>query len=112
MTVDSSPPLRIGVIRSELARNFADLDSKPRSSFPGSTTGLTGSLGSFSKFLLRAFMYPTPQGALTQLWAGTSPDTANLNGAVRISFFYLRPTRLIPCAVVSRSMGASYQASQ
>lgn len=30
-------------------------------------------------------MYPAPQGALTQLWAGTSPDTADLNGKVSAS---------------------------
>jgi len=50
-----------GIIRSELGRNYANLES------------------GFSKLLLR-FLYPTPQGALTQLWAGTSPETANLNG--------------------------------
>jgi len=70
------------MIRSELGRNLADLESKPSGYFPGLTTLLSGSLGFLGKFVLRAFMYPTPQGALTQLWAGTSPDTADLNGAV------------------------------
>jgi hypothetical protein len=46
---------------------------------------LTGSLGSFMKFVMRVLFYPTPQGALTQLWAGTSPDTANFNGKVSAS---------------------------
>ena len=43
---------------------------------------MTGSIDSFNQFVLGVLMYPTPQGALTQLWAGTSPDTADLNGAV------------------------------
>jgi len=51
-----------GVIRSELGRNYANLESW------------------FSQFLMRVLLYPTPQGALTQLWAGTSPETVNLNG--------------------------------
>ena len=34
---------------------------------------------------MRVMLYPTPQGALTQLWAGTSPDSANLNGEVSAS---------------------------
>lgn len=75
-------PPWLGVIRSDLARNITNLQSKPSRCLPGSTTSLTGFPGWFSKFLLWAFMYPTPQGAITQLWAGTSPDTANLNGAV------------------------------
>lgn len=31
---------------------------------------------------MRVLFYPTPQGALTQLWAGTSPEAAGLNGEV------------------------------
>ena len=32
--------------------------------------------------------YPTPRGALTQLWAGTSPGAASLNGEVNPSSAY------------------------
>jgi len=46
---------------------------------------LTGLLGPFIKFLMRVLLHPTPQGALTQLWAGTSPESANLNGEVKLS---------------------------
>lgn len=28
-------------------------------------------------------MYPTPLGALTQLWAGTAPEAAECNGKVK-----------------------------
>jgi len=73
------------MIRSELGRNVADLESERYNFFPDSTTLLTGSLGLFSRFMLGILMYPTAQGALTQLWAGTSPDTADLNGAVGMS---------------------------
>ena len=34
---------------------------------------------------MRVLFYPTPQGALTQLWAGTPPDTADFNGKVSAS---------------------------
>jgi len=67
---------------SELGRHTADLESEPSNYSPDSTTPLTGSLEGFSKLVLRVLLYPTPQGALTQLWAGTSPETANLNGGV------------------------------
>jgi retinol dehydrogenase-12 len=52
---------------------------------------LTGSLDSFSKFIMRMLLYPPSQGALTQLWAGTSPDTANFNGEVSIIPFACCP---------------------
>jgi hypothetical protein len=49
---------------------------------------LTSSLGPFIQFVMRVLLYPTPQGALTQLWAGTSPETANLNGEVILSILF------------------------
>lgn len=51
-----------GIINSDLARTFVDLES------------------SFTQLLMRLITYPTPHGALTQLWAGTSPEAASLNG--------------------------------
>ncbi|KAF9780976.1 NAD(P)-binding protein [Thelephora terrestris] len=57
-----STALHPGVIRSELARTVADLEG-PR-----------------LQFFARLVLYPTSQGALTQLWAGTSPEGADLNG--------------------------------
>lgn len=73
---------RIGIIRSELYRSYVKSDSERSSHFTYSMVSLTGSLGSFSQFLTRMLLYPVPQGALTLLWAGTSPETANLNGEV------------------------------
>jgi retinol dehydrogenase-12 len=56
---------------------------------------------------MRVLLYSASQGALTQLWAGTSPDTANFNGEVStISFAYRQrgscctPQYLIPWARV------------
>jgi len=96
------------MIRSELARNLVDLQSKPSNYLPGSTTLLTSSPASFSKFVLWAVMYPAPQGALTQLWAGTSPDTANLNGAVRT---YPLPmpdeAHTVRCSILAHGRGSS-----
>ena len=73
------------MIKSEIGRNVGDIESEPSSQFPGSARLLTGLIGPLNKFILRVLMYPTSQGALTQLWAGTSPDAADLNGAVSIS---------------------------
>ena len=70
------------MISSDLARNLVNLESKPSSRSPDPMTPLIGSLGSFTRFILSMVMYPVEQGALTQLWAGTSPETANLNGKV------------------------------
>lgn len=78
-------PLRIGVISSDLARNLVNLESKHSSCAPHPTAPLTGLLGSFTRFLLNMVMYSVEQGALTQLWAGTSAETANLNGEVSAS---------------------------
>ena len=63
-------------------RDVIDSESEPSGCFPDLTALLTDLLGSSGKFVMRTLMYPTSQGALTQLWAGTSPDTADLNGAV------------------------------
>ncbi|KAF9783764.1 hypothetical protein BJ322DRAFT_1007799 [Thelephora terrestris] len=51
-----------GFIKSELGRNFADLES------------------SFIQFVMDVVLFPASQGALTQLWAGTSPEAADLSG--------------------------------
>ena len=46
-------------------------------------------LDPFGQFILRTFLYPNSQGALTPLWAGTSPETANLNGEVSPSVYFI-----------------------
>jgi len=74
------------MIRTELIRDVVNLESEPSGCFPDLTALLTGLLGLPGKFMTRRLMYPASQGALTQLWAGTSPDTVDLNGAVRTSF--------------------------
>jgi len=61
---------------------------------------------------MRVLLYPTPQGALTQLWAGTSPETANLNGEVITSTPFTYHERDSRCVIVSRPMGEGQQTSQ
>ena len=69
-------------------------------------TSLTGLLGSFTKFLMRVLLYPTPQGALTQLWAGTSPDSASLNGEVSTSSSpTTNETHVVRRSILSRGRG-------
>ena len=67
---------------------------------------LTGPLDSFNKFLMRMVLYPISQGALTQLWAGTSPETANLNGKVRTSYSpTANETQIVCCSTSSHGHG-------
>jgi len=36
--------------------------------------------GAVNNFFLRLALYPTPMGAITPIYAGTSPEVENLNG--------------------------------
>ena len=90
-----------------MGRNLANLESGPSGCFPDSTTLLTSSLGSSSKFMMSMFAYPTPQGALTPLWAGTSPDTADLNGAVSLSSLLHRTRLTAQCSISAHGRGSS-----
>ena len=36
--------------------------------------------GAVNQFFTRLILYPTPMGAVTPLYAGTSPEVENLNG--------------------------------
>ncbi|KAG8680412.1 hypothetical protein FRC09_018264, partial [Ceratobasidium sp. 395] len=58
-----STSLHPGIIKTELQRHM--------------------SLGGTGRSLLNALLSPTPYGALTQLYAGTAPEGAQLSGKVR-----------------------------
>ena len=36
--------------------------------------------GPVNQFLIKLILYPTPMGAITPLYGGTSPEVGNLNG--------------------------------
>lgn len=38
-------------------------------------------------------LHPTPMGAITQLWAGTSPEAVNLNGKYLVPWAREGPVR-------------------
>ena len=104
--------LWIGMIRSELMRDVIDSESEPSGRFPDLTTLLTDLLGSSGKFVMRTLMYPASQGALTQLWAGTSPDTADLNGAVSTpSSPALSEAHAVRCSISSHGRGLASPAA-
>ncbi|VDC04241.1 unnamed protein product [Peniophora sp. CBMAI 1063] len=64
----------------ELARRYGD-KVVTTSLNPGNLhTDLQRHLGGIQKFLISMILYPAPYGALTQLYAGTAPGAADLNG--------------------------------
>lgn len=61
LTSHATDPTRIGNLRTELQRHASSL----------------------MKVLINWMLYPASFGALTQLWAGTSPEGLQANGKVR-----------------------------
>ncbi|PPQ73482.1 hypothetical protein CVT26_010184 [Gymnopilus dilepis] len=69
------------VYSNEFARRYADQGVISIAANPGSLrTDLQRHTGSFVKCLVSPLLKPAPAGALTQLWAGTSAEGANMNG--------------------------------
>ncbi|EIM88722.1 NAD-P-binding protein [Stereum hirsutum FP-91666 SS1] len=69
------------VIANEFARRYAKDGIVTTSCNPGNLkSDLQRHLNPISHFLLNLILYPVQYGALTQLWAATSPDTVDLNG--------------------------------
>lgn len=71
------------VFSNELARRYGDHGIVSTSLNPGNLkTNLNGHVLDWPKKLFLALLqiYPAEWGALTQLWAGTSPEGAKLNG--------------------------------
>ncbi|TFY71120.1 hypothetical protein EVG20_g1896 [Dentipellis fragilis] len=56
-------------------------------------TDLQRYLSGFRKAWIDRILYPAPMGALTQLWAGTSPETADFNGKFLIPWARLGEAR-------------------
>ncbi|PCH33230.1 NAD(P)-binding protein [Wolfiporia cocos MD-104 SS10] len=69
------------VVAREFAKRYADKGIVSTSLNPGN---IRSELQRYAPRTLRSLMnvmlYPTPQGALTQLWAGTMPETLDYNG--------------------------------
>ncbi|KAG8916336.1 hypothetical protein FRC03_001026 [Tulasnella sp. 419] len=71
---------------NELAKRYADQGIVSNAVNPGDIkSDLQRNLSSITRRILDyTFLYPTPMGALTQLWAGVSPETKDLNGQFMI----------------------------
>jgi len=70
------------VVAREIAKRYADKGIISNSVDPGSiNTDLQRHLGGAQRsFIKNVLGYPAPMGALTQLWAGTMPETLDFNG--------------------------------
>jgi len=68
------------VFARELARRHGDVLVSTACN-PGTLkTDLSRNSTKVEAFMLSLLQYPAPMGAITQLWAGTSPEGADLNG--------------------------------
>ncbi|KAK7055765.1 NAD(P)-binding protein [Favolaschia claudopus] len=66
---------------NELFRRYGDQGIMSCSLNPGNLrSGLQRNLSGLTKFLIELALYPTPYGALTQLYAGTSQEGAKFGG--------------------------------
>ncbi|KAJ7863927.1 NAD-P-binding protein [Mycena leptocephala] len=66
---------------NELSRLYADQGILSVALNPGNLkSGLQRHLVGMTRFLIELALYPTPYGALTQLWAGTTDEGAKLGG--------------------------------
>ncbi|KAG8980274.1 hypothetical protein FRB93_009299 [Tulasnella sp. JGI-2019a] len=66
---------------NELAKRYADQNIVSVSLNPGNLrTELQRHFSPLKNRIVGLTLYPAPFGALTQLWAGTSPETKDLNG--------------------------------
>jgi len=69
------------VYSTELARRYGDQGIVSTTVNPGNlATGLHRHVPSAARWIIHRCLYSPAQGALTQLWAGTSPEGANFNG--------------------------------
>jgi len=65
----------------ELAKRYGDQGLVATSCNPGNLwTDLQRNVTGVGRIFLRWLCHPAPFGALTQVWAGTSPETKDLNG--------------------------------
>ncbi|KAI0266574.1 NAD-P-binding protein [Gloeopeniophorella convolvens] len=82
------------VFAQELARRYGDKGLVVTACNPGNLrTDLQRHLNRFTQSLLYYLvLYPAPFGALTQLWAGTSPETLDHNGKFLIPWARVGPT--------------------
>ncbi|KAK0469223.1 NAD(P)-binding protein [Desarmillaria tabescens] len=82
------------VFAVELARRYGEQNIISHSLNPGSIrTDLQRHLSPFANKMQDMFLFPAHMGALTQLWAGTSPEAGKLNGEFMIPWARLGKAR-------------------
>lgn len=82
-----------GNIRTELQRNLPSLATKIMVRLAILAKTLVSYLHLFWTLQNAVMLYPTPMGAITQLWAGTSPEAVNLNGKYLVPWAREGPVR-------------------
>lgn len=82
------------VFAVELARRYGAQNIVSHSLNPGSIrTDLQRHLSPFANKMQDIFLFPVSMGALTQLWAGTSPEAGQMNGEFMIPWARLGKAR-------------------
>ena len=87
--------VRLGNIKTDLGRHMPSFTYKlmvqQHPSLPVLFSPLTTAVRSSPESSIQelTILYPAPQGALTQLYAGTMPEALNYNGEVRLRPIYL-----------------------
>ncbi|PBK84749.1 NAD(P)-binding protein [Armillaria gallica] len=82
------------VFAVELARRYGAQNIISHSLNPGSIrTDLQRHLSPFANKMQDIFLFPVSMGALTQLWAGTSPEAGQMNGEFMIPWARLGKAR-------------------
>lgn len=78
----------------ELARRYSSEGIVSIPLNPGNIkTDLARHMPSFLRKILNLFLYDVEHGALTQLYAGTTPDAVELNGKYLVPWARVGPTR-------------------
>ncbi|KZS95276.1 NAD(P)-binding protein [Sistotremastrum niveocremeum HHB9708] len=82
------------VVANEFARRYGDKGIVSTALNPGNIqSDLQRHVGPFLMAILKLMLHPTPMGAVTQLWAGTSPEGEDLNGKYLIPWARIGETR-------------------
>ncbi|KAF4617328.1 hypothetical protein D9613_006134 [Agrocybe pediades] len=94
------------IVSNEFARRYGDQGIVSTSLNPGNLqTDLARHMSSVERLFLKLIVYPAPLGALTQLYAGTSPEGVDFNGKYLIPWARIgKPNPAAEDAALSKAL--------